>query len=92
MTVHDFAQVLRTRWKSICAITAIVILGAFAYTFIITPQYESTTRLFVSTTSDGTNSQTYDGGLFAERRVLSYTELLTGEVLAQRTIDKLDST
>lgn len=89
MTVHDFAQVLRTRWKSICAITAIVILGAFAYTFIITPQYESTTRLFVATTSDGTNSQTYDGGLFAERRVLSYTELLTGEVLAQRTIDKL---
>ncbi len=89
MTVHDLAQVLRTRWKSICAITAIVILGAFAYTFIITPQYESTTRLFVSTTSDGTNSQTYDGGLFAERRVLSYTELLTGEVLAQRTIDKL---
>ena len=89
MTVHDFAQVLRTRWKSICAITAIVILGAVAYTFIITPQYESTTRLFVSTTSDGTNSQTYDGGLFAERRVLSYTELLTGDVLAQRTIDKL---
>jgi capsular exopolysaccharide synthesis family protein len=89
LTVHDFAQVLRTRWKSICAVTAIVILGAFAYTFVITPQYESTTRLFVSTTSDGTNSQTYDGGLFAERRVLSYTELLTGDVLAQRTIDKL---
>jgi receptor protein-tyrosine kinase len=43
----------------------------------------------VSTTSDGTNSQTYDGGLFAERRVLSYTELLMGEVLAQRAIDKL---
>lgn len=46
-------------------------------------------RLFVSTPSDGTNTQTYDGGLFAERRVLSYTELLTGDIAAQRTIDKL---
>ncbi|WP_192860239.1 polysaccharide biosynthesis tyrosine autokinase [Mycobacterium sp. MS1601] len=89
MTVHDFAQILRTRWKSICAITAVAILGALAYSFVITPQYEATTRLFVATTSDGTNSETYDGGLFAERRVLSYTELLMGEIIAQRTIDKL---
>jgi receptor protein-tyrosine kinase len=80
---------LRTRWKIICATALVAVLGALAYSFVITPQYEASTRLFVSTTSDGTNSQTYDGGLFAERRVLSYTELLMGEILAQRTIDKL---
>lgn len=89
MTVQHFTQILRTRWKIICGTFAIVILGAVAYSLYVTPQYESSTRLFVSTSSDGTNSQTNDGGLFAERRVLSYTELLMGEVLAQRTIDKL---
>jgi receptor protein-tyrosine kinase len=73
----------------ICGVIILAVLGAFAYSFVITPQYQASTRLFVSTTSDGTNSQTYDGGLFAERRVLSYTELLMGEILAQRTVDKL---
>ncbi|MDF2825627.1 MAG: capsular exopolysaccharide biosynthesis protein [Mycobacterium sp.] len=89
VTVHDFVQISRTRWKIIGATIVIAVLGALAYALLVTPQYLASTRLFVSTTTDGTNSQTYDGGLFAERRVLSYTELLMGELLAQRTIDKL---
>ena len=89
LTVQNFAQIVRGRWKLICGAIIIAVFAAGAYSFVITPQYQASTRLFVSTTSDGTNSQTYDGGLFAERRVLSYTELLTGEILAQRTIDKL---
>lgn len=64
-------------------------LGALAYSLTIAPMYEASTRLFVSTTSEGNNSEIYDGGLFAESRVLSYIELLEGELLAQRTIDKL---
>ena len=89
MTVHDFAQILRTRWLIILGTTALVVLAALAYSLLATPRYQSSTRLFVSTTSDGTNTQTNDGGLFAQRRALSYTQLLTGGVVAQRTIDKL---
>ncbi|UUO04213.1 Wzz/FepE/Etk N-terminal domain-containing protein [Mycolicibacterium novocastrense] len=80
---------MRTRWKIICATTVIAMLGALAYSLTIAPMYEASTRLFVSTTSEGNNSEIYDGGLFAESRVLSYIELLEGELLAQRTIDKL---
>jgi capsular exopolysaccharide synthesis family protein len=90
LTVQDFAQILRTRWKIIFGTVVIAVLGALAYSLLATPQYEASTRLFVSTPSDGTNSQTNDGGLFAQRRVLSYTQLLMGGILAQRTIDKLD--
>lgn len=89
MTAHDFARILRSRWKVICGVFAIVVGAAVAYLLLVTPQYQATTRLFVSTTSDGTNTQTNDGGLFAQRRVLSYTQLLQGALLAQRTIDKL---
>jgi capsular exopolysaccharide synthesis family protein len=89
LTIQDFAQILRSRWKIICGAIVIVLLGALAYSILATPQYQASTRLFVSTTSDGTNTQTNDGGLFAQRRVLSYTQLLTGGILAQRTIDKL---
>lgn len=89
LTVRDFARILRHRWKIVSAAIVIAILGAVAHSLLADPQYEASTRLFVSTTSDGNNTQTNDGGLFAQRRVLSYTELLTGDVLAQRTIDKL---
>lgn len=89
MTFQDFTRILRTRWKIICGVFLIAVLGAFGYLLLATPQYQATTRLFVSTTSDGTNTQTNDGGLFAQRRVLSYTQLLQGALLAQRTIDKL---
>ncbi|MBX7450656.1 polysaccharide biosynthesis tyrosine autokinase [Mycolicibacterium sp. 3033] len=73
----------------ICGVVGVAVLAAVAYLLLATPQYQASTRLFVSTTSDGTNTQTNDGGLFAQRRVLSYTQLLTGALLAQRTIDKL---
>lgn len=89
MTVQDFARILRTRWRIICAATGIAIIGAFAYSLTVAPVYQASTRLFVATASAGSNSEIYDGGLFAERRVLSYIELLTGDILAQRTIDKL---
>ncbi|WP_242640019.1 polysaccharide biosynthesis tyrosine autokinase [Mycolicibacterium sp. S2-37] len=89
MTVRDFAQILRHRWKIICLVTAVAILGAIVQSLLASPRYEASTRLFVSTTSEGNNSQTYDGGLFAQGRVLSYIELLTGDILAQRTVDKL---
>lgn len=89
LTVQDFSRILRTRWLVIVVTTAIAVLAALAYSLLATPKFEAATRLFVSTTSDGTNTQTNDGGLFAQRRVLSYTQLLTGEILAQRTVDKL---
>lgn len=48
--------------------------------------YESTARLFVSTTSD---SDAYQGGLFSTQRVTSYADLLSGEAFAQSVIDNL---
>jgi len=89
LTVQDFTRILRTQWLVIVVTTAVAVLAALAYSLLATPKFEASTRLFVSTTSDGTNTQTNDGGLFAQRRVLSYTQLLTGEILAQRTVDKL---
>lgn len=90
MTSQDFTQILRSRWKTVFATIVFAILCAVAYSLLATPQYEAKTRLFVSTTADGNATQTNDGGLFAQRRVLSYTQLLTGGILAQRTIDKLN--
>jgi capsular exopolysaccharide synthesis family protein len=78
---------LRTRWVILCVTIAVAVLGAVAITLVTTPQYQASTRLFVSTTTGASASEIYQGNLFSQERVVSYTKLLTGETLAQRTID-----
>ena len=67
----------------------VAVLGALAFTLLTTPLYQASTRLFVSTTSGASVSDMYQGNRFSQERVVSYTELIIGETLAQRTIDKL---
>lgn len=65
------------------------ILGAIAYTLLQTPLYEASTRLFVSAVGGETVTENYSGNRLSQERVISYTQLIMGETLAQRTIDRL---
>jgi capsular exopolysaccharide synthesis family protein len=89
LTIREFLQLLRTRWLIICVTIAVAVLGAVAVTLLTTPRYQASTRLFVSTTAGGSVDAVYTGNRFSQERVASYTELLMGETLAQRTIAKL---
>lgn len=90
LNLQDFARLLRSRWITVCSATLVVALGALAYTLLTTPLYQASTRLYVSTTTGGASAvELYQGNRLSQERVLSYTELLMGETLAQRTIDKL---
>lgn len=84
-----FIKMLRSRWVTVCATTLAITLGAVSLTLLTTPLYEASTRLFVSTAAGESISDLYSGSQFSQKRVLSYTELLLGKTLAQRTIDKL---
>ncbi len=55
-----------------------------------TPQYESSTRLFVSTTSESDTGAAYTGNLFATQRVASYADLVGSRQLADQVEDSLD--
>jgi capsular exopolysaccharide synthesis family protein len=88
LNIRDFWHVLRSRWVIICVTIAVAVLAAVVVTLLTTPLYEASTRLFVSTTAGASANEIYEGNLFSQERVLSYTKLLTGESLAQRTIDK----
>lgn len=89
MNLQDFAKLLRARWLTVCAATLAAVLGAVTISMLTTPLYQASTRFFVSTAAGESLSDIYQGTLFSQKRVLSYTGLLTGQTLAQRTIDKL---
>ncbi|QZY47742.1 tyrosine-protein kinase domain-containing protein [Mycolicibacterium austroafricanum] len=89
MNLQDFLKLLRARWITVCVTVLVGALGAIAITLLTTPLYEASTRLFVSTTAGSSVSEIYQGNRFSQERVISYSELLMGQTLAQRTIDKL---
>lgn len=89
MNLQDFVKLLRSRWLTICVTIVVAVLGAVAVSLLTTPLYQASTRLFVSTTAGSSLSDAYQGSRFSQERVVSYAELIKGETLAQRTIDKL---
>ncbi|WP_456695184.1 polysaccharide biosynthesis tyrosine autokinase [Aeromicrobium sp. P5_D10] len=89
MDLRDYLRIARTRWVSI-ALCGLITLGiAAALTWASTPQYTSSVRLFVSTSSAADDVQANQGGQFSLQRVKSYANLLTGEVIARRVTEKL---
>ena len=90
MKLQDLVKVIRTRWATICVTALVAILASIAYTLLQTPLYQSSTRLFVSASSGASAAEVYQGSRYSQERVFSYVQLIMGETLAQRTIDRLD--
>src|SRR3954465_8964306 len=86
--LRDYMKVVRRRWRVILTVLLIVVAWASIVTFRTTPQYRSSSRLFVSTTEQST-SDAYQGGLFSIQRVSSYADLVNGQELAKRVIGDL---
>ena len=90
MSVQDLLRLFRARWVIVFVTALVTVLGAMAYTLLQTPLYQASTRLFVSATYGANATEVYQGSRYSQERVLSYIELLKGETLANRTIDRLD--
>ncbi len=89
MELQDYLRILRQRWLFIGLTTLVALAFALLFTLTATPQYQSSARLFVST-SQSDSSDAYQGGLFSQQRVKSYANLLTGEEISRRVVDRLD--
>lgn len=90
MDLRNYLQVFRRRWMLIAVCLILAVAAAALVTLRTTPLYTSTARLFISTPSTVEANSAYQGGLFSEQRVASYSNLITGENLSQRVIDKLE--
>jgi len=89
MDLRDYLRVVARRWRIIVGFTLAALGMAALVTVVMTPQYASTARLFVST-SPNNSDEAYQGSLFSAQRVTSYADLASGQALARRVIDRLD--
>ena len=89
MDLRDYLRILRVRRVLISMCTLVTIGLAAAFTWTATPQYASSSRLFVSTSGASDDAQANQGGQFSLQRVKSYADLLTGQQIANRVVDEL---
>ena len=89
MELRDYLRIARRRWMTIVVVTLLSLGAAAVFTLREAPQYASSARLFIST-PESSSDQAYTGGLFSQARVTSYADLLTGEEISRRVVERLN--
>ncbi len=89
MDFKDLMRTARRRWKTIVALFLVALVAAGAYSFLVTPQYESTARVFISTDVED-SSEAIAASLVSSGRVSSYADLATSRAIMEKVIDELN--
>lgn len=91
MEIRDYLRTLRSRWRIVAVAAVLGVLAALGASLLTTPQYAASSQLFIIiiTTTTTTSGGAYQGSQFSQQRVVFYTQLLTGQQVAQRVIDQL---
>jgi non-specific protein-tyrosine kinase len=88
MDLHDYLDALRRRWRFVMACVLLGLAGAVAVTALMPRTYTATAQLFIAT-SDENSGDAYQGGLFTQQRVKSYTRIVTSPAVLDGVITQL---
>lgn len=89
MDIHDYLRILGKRWIVVVVCTLLGAGGAAAATLSITPVYQSSIQLFVSTTGPSTIGSVLEGGAFAQQRIASYDQVVNSPLVMDAVVQKL---
>lgn len=90
MDLQDYLRVLRKRWRLVVACVLIALGAAAAVTYQMKPSYSTTAQLYVSTrNSAGDIAGAYQGQLFSQAGVQSYTEIVSSPQVLDPVISSL---
>ncbi len=85
----DYLRIFRRFWWLVVVLTIVGMGVAYVVTLFLTPEYQSTARLFVATQNGTSVTEAYQNNLFSQERVNSYAALATSEQVAARAVDQL---
>lgn len=89
IVLRIWAVIRRNTW--ILALFIVLgVAGAWGVSMLMPTKYTSTASVFVSVDSDGSISDAYQSTQFAEQRMQSYAQLVSGDVLAEQVIKDLN--
>ncbi|MFI9828600.1 polysaccharide biosynthesis tyrosine autokinase [Streptomyces sp. NPDC051913] len=88
MDLHAYIETLRRRWRFVTVCVLLGLAAAVAVTALMPRTYTATAQLFVAT-SDEDSGNAYQGGLFTQERVKSYTRIVTSPAVLDEVISDL---
>ncbi|MEV6481524.1 Wzz/FepE/Etk N-terminal domain-containing protein [Streptomyces sp. NPDC051576] len=88
MDLRDYISTLRRRWRFIVVCVLLGLAGAVGVTALMPRTYTANAQLFIAT-SDKDSAVAYQGGLFAQQRVKSYTRIVTSTTVLGGVISDL---
>lgn len=89
MELRDYIRVLRKGWIFIVSFTLVGVAIGAAYSITRTPEYQASSKVFVSVQSAGSVSDLTQGGSFAQNQVTSYADIVTTPLVLQPVIATL---
>ena len=87
--LQDYLRIIRRSWVLLLVITLVAVGAATAYSLLKTPEYEATTKVFVSTQSATSVGDLAQGNTFTQQVVQSYTDIVTTPIVLDPVIDDL---
>ncbi len=81
-----FGLLLHKAWIIILATVLTAAIGFAVSFFLITPKYESTTSIYISTSKGSENSMTYSDAQLASQLTKDYEELILGRTVLEQVI------
>jgi capsular exopolysaccharide synthesis family protein len=87
--LQHYLTILRDRWIS-ALVAAVVVLGAVVgFTFLQTPEYQATNRVFVQTQAGSSVADLSSGVNFASQQITSYADVATTPLVLDPVIEQL---
>jgi capsular polysaccharide biosynthesis protein len=90
VTLRDAVVVLRMRWVTVVVVVVAVMIIGVAWAWLTPRTYAASMRIFIATQSATDGQDAYAAAQLAQARVVSYSDLITSESLATRTVKRLN--
>lgn len=89
MELQHYLSILRDRWISTVITAALVFSAVAGFTFLQTPEYQATNRVFVQTQAGNSVADLTSGVNFARQQITSYADVATSPLVLDPVIEKL---
>jgi len=89
MELREVLNALRASWWIVLLVVLVGSGTALGVSLLQTPLYTSSTQIFVSTNDSASTQEVFQGSQFSQARVSSYAQLIQGQDMAGRVVDRL---
>lgn len=89
MELRDYVRVLRRSWLAVLLMTLLGMIGAAIFSFVVTPEYEAESRVYVSTQSAADLAELGQGSTYSQQIVQSFVEAATTSAVLTPVIEEV---